>query len=817
MKISFNWLKEYVQFDLTPQDTAKYLTDCGLEVDGIEEFETVKGGLKGLVVGEVLTCDAHPNSDHLHLTTVNIGEDPPLHIVCGAANVAQGQKVIVATIGTTLYSGDESFSIKKSKIRGELSEGMICAEDEIGIGSSHDGIMVLDECAIPGTPAAKYFNMPVDYIFEIGLTPNRSDAMSHLGVARELYAVLTTHKIPCSGLIYPKAYDFIPNSKKNPIDITIENTADCPRYTGLSFENVNVKESPEWLKNRLLSIGIRPINNVVDITQFIMFEMGQPLHAFDAGYIKGNKVIIKNLPEGTPFTTLDGNEIKLSDQDLMICNADSGMCIAGVYGGLHSGVTTKTTGIFLESAYFNPISVRKTSKRHHLKTDAAFRYERGTDPEMTLYAIRRAANLIQELTGATIVSEIIDVYHKVIEPRKVKLSLPEVNQIAGKEIPRNEISAILLLLGMEVDAAGEEHLLVTVPHNRVDVTRSIDLIEEIMRIYGYNNIEIPVNISYQLLKRNKNSIHNIKKTISNYLVSSGYFEVMNNSLTKGVYSEKYPFIDADKTVKLLNPLSNELSALRQTMLFSILENIAHNINNKNPNVKLFEFGNIYEKYAVESADVTKKYGESQRLSIAVSGKTNGEQWNVNSQEITFFDLKSSLKNLLIKLNIPQSALHCEYGQDELFLQNMKLKIGDNLLLIAGEIHPKILKDFDIRRKVFFADIAMDILLENISKGTIEYQEIPLYPTVKRDLALVIDKHISYADLEHIAYKYGSKLLKQVSLFDVYEGDKIEAGKKSYALEFILQHTSKTLTEEEINKVMNKLIEAFSKEAGAKLR
>ncbi|MDR2979795.1 MAG: phenylalanine--tRNA ligase subunit beta [Bacteroidales bacterium] len=817
MKISLNWLREYIQFDLTPQEIAEYLTDCGLEVDGIEEFETVKGGLKGLVVGEVLTCEAHPDSDHLHITTVNIGGESPLHLVCGAANVAQGQKVIVATIGTVLYSGNESFTIKKSKIRGELSEGMICAEDEIGIGTSHDGIMVLADDAVPGMKAADYFNLPVDYIFEIGLTPNRSDAMSHMGVAQELHAVLHTHGIPCSGLRHPNTGDFIPNAKKNPISITIENSTDCPRYTGLSFENVTVKESPEWLKNRLLSIGIRPINNVVDITQFVMFEMGQPLHAFDASRIKGNEVIIKNLPEGTLFKTLDGGEVKLSAHDLMICDAEGGMCIAGVYGGLDSGVTEKTKSVFLESAYFNPVSVRKTSKRHHLKTDAAFRYERGTDPELALYATRRAAHLIQELTGAAIVSEIIDVYPKCIEPRKVKLSLPEVNQVAGKEIPFNEISTILLLLGMEVNAVGEEDLLVTVPHNRVDVTRSIDLIEDILRIYGYNNIEIPEKISYQLPKRNATSSAEIRKKIAGYLVNSGYFEVMNNSLTKEAYTEKFSFINSEKTVKLLNPLSNELGVMRQTMLFSLLENIAYNINNKNHNLRLFEYGNIYEKDASENADVTERYKEYPKLALAVSGKFGDEQWNQTSREMDFYDMKNSLENIFVKLHIPTSSMIMEYAADEMFLQNMTVKIGGEQLLVAGEVHPKILKQFDIKKKVYFAEMSMDVLQRHISRKAVQCKEIPIFPSVKRDLALVIDTSIHYAELEKIAYKYGSKLLKQVSLFDVYEGDKIESGKKSYAMQFILQHDSKTLTEEEITKIINKLIDAFEKEAGAKLR
>ena len=818
MKISFNWLKEYIKFDLSPNETAKYLTDCGLEVEGIEEFESVKGGLNGLVIGEVLTCEPHPDSDHLHLTTVNIGEETPLSIVCGAPNVATGQKVVVATIGTTLYKDDESFVIKKSKIRGAFSEGMICAEDEIGIGNSHDGIMILDEAAIPGTLASQYFNIKKDYVFEIGLTPNRSDAISHFGIARDLHAVFNVHQIPSSALIFPKSYDFIPNAKLNTIDITIENKEACPRYTGLTLTNVVVGESPEWLKNRLRTIGVRPINNIVDITQYVMFEIGQPLHAFDADYIKGNKVIIKNLPEGTPFFTLDGNEVKLSKEDLMICNAQEGMCIAGVYGGLNSGVTEKTRRIFLESAYFNPISVRKTSKRHHLKTDAAFRYERGADPSITVHAIRRAANLIQEIAGAMISSEIVDVYPTRLEPVKIKLSFQEINRLAGKEIAKETITSILLLLGMEVSNAGNNQLLVSVPLNRVDVTRSVDLIEEVLRIYGYNNIEIPTTLNYQLSDKIIPNHAKWKRLISNYLVDNGFYEVVNNSLTKSAYVEQYDFMNAKETVHLLNPLSRELNVLRQTLLFSGLETIEHNIRNKNQNLRFFEFGNIYLKNQHHvTDDVTEKYKEYPRLSIFLTGKMKEDQWNQTPRDVDFFYLKNMIDNILLKMNFPIQEVSCVQSEEPAFLHQFSFHYQEKIVIKAGQVHPAILKSFDIKKPVYYAELILDELYPANFKYPVAHKNIPSYPAVKRDLALVIDKEVTYLQLENIARKYGSKLLKNVSLFDVYEGDKIEKGKKSYALNFVLQHPDKTLTEEEINKVMGKLVTAFQNEAGAKLR
>ena len=816
MKISYNWLKQYISFDLTPEVTADYLTACGLEVEGIETFETIRGGLRGLVVGEVLTCEPHPDSDHLHVTTVNVGGKTPLNIVCGAPNVAAGQKVIVATIGTILYNGDESFTIKKSKLRGVPSEGMICAEDEIGVGESHDGIMVLDPSTKVGTPASKLFNVETDTIFEIGLTPNRSDAISHFGVARDLQAILKANGIQCSAPILPLDREFR-NTVRKSIDITIENTKDCPRYTGITVDNVTVKESPEWLKNRLRSIGIRPINNIVDITNFVMFEIGQPLHAFDADKIIGRKVIIKNLPTGTPFVTLDGNEIKLDESDLMICNEKLPMCIAGVYGGKDSGVTETTKNVFLESAYFNPVSIRKTSKQHNLKTDAAFRFERGCDPEITVYAVRRAANLIKELAGG-LTSEVIDVYPTEIERPKITLRYDDINKVVGKKIDKQMVSSILLSLGIDLSASQsvDEQVTVSVPLFKADVTRPIDLIEEILRIYGYNNVEIPDVMRYNINGKREPDFLPVQKKVSTYLADNGFLEIMNNSLTKVAYAEHFDFIDEEETIRLLNPLSNELNAMRQTLLFSGLENISRNINNKCSDLKLFEFGKIYYKNtkATRENSVTDQYKENQYLSMFVTGRNHDDLWNEASKPTDFFYLKNMAENIFKLLNIHN--VQSEIGEDSRFSVCLKFCLGEETVCTIGELKPSILKYADIKKEVFYAEINLDVLYA--AYGTnVTYAPIPAYPAVKRDLALVVDKSVTYDTLEKIAYKYGSKLLKNVSLFDVYEGEKIESGKKSYALNFVLQHADKTLTDEDITKVMNKLISAYEREIGAQLR
>ena len=821
MKISYKWLKELLKFNLTAEETAAYLTDCGLEVEGIEPFETVKGGLRGLKIGEVLTCEPHPNSDHLHVTTVNVGDPEPLHIVCGAPNVAAGQKVVVATIGTVLYNGEESFTIKKSKLRGELSEGMICAEDEIGLGTSHDGIMVLPEEAVPGTPAADYFKVDADTIFEIGLTPNRCDAICHFGVARDLYAALVQHGVPCSTLVRRNAREVQPVSGVHSrVDIVIENQKDCPRYSGVLIDDIKVQESPEWLQTKLKSVGVRPINNIVDITQYIMLELGQPMHAFDADKIEGNKVIVKNLPEGTPFVTLDGNEVKLSADDLMICNEKEGMCIAGVYGGLHSGITENTTRLFLESAYFNPVSIRKTAKRHGLKTDASFRYERGCDPSITVYALKRAVELVMELAGGYPVMNILDRYPNEIVPAQITLYYEDVNQVAGKMIDKQTITKILVLLDMEVKPAGDDKLIVTVPQNKADVTRPIDLIEEILRIYGYNNIEIPTTLTYDMsCLRQGDNAYQMQTTISKYLADNGFFEVMNNSLTKAEYAQRFDFLDERETVKLLNPLSSELNAMRQSLLFCGLENVSRNVNNKTADLRLFEFGKIYRlnPQSAVGDDVTIRYQEREMMSLFVTGKLGDDNWEGKSAEADFFYLRNMIDNFLQKVNFPMEKIQLVTDTEpKMFAQHVSYKVDDATPIHVGILRADILRYFDLKKPVYYAEIDVEAV-NALRKTAVNYTPINPYPAVRRDLALVVDKDVTYDTLEKIGYKYASKLLKQVSLFDVFEGTALGEGKKSYALNFVLQSADRTLTDEEINKTMNKLVSAYEREVGAKLR
>ena len=821
MKISYKWLKELLKFNLSAEETAAYLTDCGLEVEGMDTFETVKGGLRGLKIGEVLTCEPHPNSDHLHVTTVNVGEEEPLHIVCGAPNVAAGQKVVVATIGTVLYNGEESFTIKKSKLRGELSEGMICAEDEIGIGTSHDGIMVLPEEVVPGTPAADYFKVEADTIFEIGLTPNRCDAICHFGVARDLYAVLAQHGVPCSTLVRRNAREVQPVAGVHSrIDIVIENQKDCPRYSGVLIDGIKVQESPEWLQTKLKSVGVRPINNIVDITQYIMLELGQPMHAFDADKIEGNKVIVKNLPEGTPFVTLDGNEVKLSADDLMICNEKEGMCIAGVYGGLHSGITENTTRLFLESAYFNPVSIRKTAKRHGLKTDASFRYERGCDPSITVYALKRAVELVMELAGGYPVMNILDRYPNEIEPAQITLYYEDVNQVAGKVIEKQTITKILVLLDMEVKPAGDDKLIVTVPQNKADVTRPIDLIEEILRIYGYNNIEIPTTLTYDMsCLRQGDNAYQMQTTISKYLADNGFYEVMNNSLTKAEYAQRFDFVDERETVKLLNPLSSELNAMRQSLLFCGLENVSRNVNNKTADLRLFEFGKTYHlnPQSVVGDEVTVRYQERDMMSIFVTGKQGDDNWEGKSAEADFFYLRNMIDNFLLKVNFPMEKIQLVTDTEpRMFAQHVSYKVDDVTPIHVGVLRADILRCFDLKKTVYYAEI--DVKAVNaLRKTAVNYTPINTYPAVRRDLALVVDKNVTYDTLEKVGYKYASKLLKQVSLFDVFEGAALGDGKKSYALNFVLQSADRTLTDDEINKTMNKLVAAYEREVGAKLR
>lgn len=819
MKISYNWLKQYISFDLPPSEVSRLLTDCGLEVESLTLFESVQGGLKGLVVGEVLTCEEHPNSDHLHLTMVDVGEESPLNIVCGAPNVAAGQKVIVATIGTTLYSEDKPFVIKKSKIRGAVSEGMICSEVEIGVGTSHEGILVLPEDTSVGLSAAELFKVEEDYIFEIGLTPNRGDAASHYGVARDLYAVMKHNEIPCSTLLLPEVSDLLPSAHITKIDIDIKNNEACARYSGICVDNITVEESPKWLQDRLLSIGVKPINNVVDVTQYVMFETGQPLHAFDSDKIVGGEIIVQNLPTGTPFITLDGHEIKLDEEDLMICHQSGPMCIAGVYGGLESGITVNSKNIFIESAYFNPISVRKTSKRHHLKTDAAFRFERGCDLDMTLYALKRAANLLQNIVGASQFSEITDVYPYEVEKDKILLSLVHVEELIGKKIEDNEIINILQSLGFNITVQNSEQLLVEIPHNKSDVTRPVDLIEEILRIYGYNQIELSEEFNFVMQKTQPKGFTHFQREISLHLIANGFYEMMNNSLTKSVYLEQMQVDDPSTIVRILNPLSNELDSMRQTLLIGALETVERNINNGNPNLRLFEFGKTYflNPHASSEAEVTVKYHEKEKMALLVTGKKFEKTWNQKEEDVDLFYLKNIIDHLFIKANAPVDKVTSNLLQNSLFVEGLEYQLDDQVVLQMGEIHPRLLKLFDIKKTVYYAEVDLKVLLQKFGEPDIVYQPISPYPSVKRDLSLILDRSVDYQKLEEIAFKYGGSKLKKVTLFDVYEGANLGDDKKSYALNFVLQNENKTLTEEEINKLMNKLITAFEKECGAQLR
>ena len=821
MKISYNWLKRYVNFDLTPEKTAELLTDCGLEVEAVTKQESIKGGLQHVLIGKVLTCDPHPDSDHLHVTTVDVGKEEPLNIVCGAANVAAGQTVVVATIGAVLtpINSDESFQIKKSKLRGVVSEGMICAEDEIGVGNSHEGIMVLPDNIVPGTEAKTYFNLPDDYIFEIGLTPNRSDAVSHIGVARDLAALLRLKGIvPDAKLNMPSVADFRPDEQSKHVDIEIADPTLCPRYSGVIVSGVTVKESPEWLKTCLRAIDIRPINNVVDISNFIVHEMGQPLHTFDLSKIDGNKVIIKRLPEGTPFVTLDEVERKLSADDLMICNANEPMCIAGVFGGTKSGITEQTTDVFIESAYFNPVSVRKTSKRHTLKTDASFRFERGCDPEITTYAAKRAALLIKEICGGKIVSDIIDVYPKHIERAIVEVNYNHINTLIGKNITPQEVKDILTAIEIEIVAETQEGLTLRIPTNKVDVTREADVIEEILRIYGYNNVEIPDTFIYKNSSQQVNVFEQKKEMISTFLSSNGFYETMNNSLTKSEYFEKFSFLDEEKRVAILNPLSRELNSMRQSLLLCGLENIAFNSKHKLCDLKLYEFGIEYLLNKAEDGnDITKRYTERNRLAVFVTGKAQRENWNVKPTNNDFFALKNYVHNIFRKMGMKVEQMEVAEVANEAFAFGLEYKLNGKTMVTFGGVAKKVLKYFDINQEVFAADFDWDAMLRATAKNRTLFAEINRFPEVRRDLALVVDKSVKFADLKKAAMKAERKLLKEVGLFDVYEGNKIESGKKSYAMSFIIQHSERTLTDAEINKVMDNLVAIFAKNFNATLR
>lgn len=820
MNISYNWLKEYVNFDLTPDEVAAALTSIGLETGDVEEVQSIKGGLEGLVIGEVLTCEPHPNSDHMHITTVNLGQGDPVQIVCGAANVAAGQKVVVATLGTKLYDGDECFTIKKSKLRGVESNGMICAEDEIGIGTSHEGIIVLPEDVVPGTLAKDYYNIKSDYVLEVDITPNRSDACSHYGVARDLYAWLIQNGRQAT-LKRPSADAFKVDNHDMNIDIVVENTEACPRYAGVAIKNVTVKESPEWLQNKLRLIGVRPINNIVDITNYILHAYGQPMHCFDADKIKGGKIVVKTCPEGTKFVTLDEVERKLSDRDLMICNAEEPMCIAGVFGGLDSGTTETTKDVFLESAYFHPTWVRKTARRHGLSTDSSFRFERGIDPNGTIYALKEAALLVKELAGGEIASEIKDNYPAPIADFPVELSYEYTNALIGKVIPAETIKSIVTSLEMKITGETPEGLSLLVPAYRVDVQRPCDVIEDILRIYGYNNVEIPTSVKSSLsVKGDVDKSVKLQNLVSEQLVGCGFNEIMNNSLTAATYYEGLETYKPENLVQLMNPLSNDLNVMRATLLFGGLESIQHNANRKNADLKFFEFGNCYHFNAEKKnpEKVLAAYSEELHLGLWITGKRVSNSWAHPDENTSVYELKAYVLNILRRLGVNFGGLVFGNLTDDIYSVAISVHTrGGKLLATFGVLHKKIQKAFDIDNEVYYADLNWKELMKAIKNNTVAYKEISKFPAVKRDLALLIDKKVQFAEIEKIAYETDKKLLKSVELFDVYEGKNLEAGKKSYAVSFMLQDENATLNDKQIDKVMQKLIANLQNKLDAKLR
>lgn len=819
MNISYNWLKEYININVSAEKLSQILTSIGLEVGSVEEIQTVKGGMEGLVIGEVLTCSKHENSDHLSVTTVNIGGDEPQQIVCGAPNVAAGQKVIVATIGTVLYSGDESFTIKKSKIRGVESHGMICAEDEIGIGTSHDGIIVLPADVQVGTLAKDYYGIKNDTLIEVDITPNRADAISHYGIARDLAAYFALHDGNVK-LTKPSVDVFKVDNTNLSIPVKIENENACPRYSALTISGITVTESPKWLKEHLLNIGQRPINNIVDITNFILHELGQPLHAFDADKITTREVRVKNLAEGTPFTTLDGVERKLNPNDLMICNADEPMCIGGVFGGLTSGVTENTKNVFLESAYFNPVSIRKTARRHGLNTDASFRFERGCDPEMTIFALKRAAMLIQEVAGGTISSEIVDEYPSPILPFDVTLNKNKIDSLIGKKIGRDTIVTILKGLEMEIVSENEEQFELKVPAYRVDVQRDVDVIEDILRIYGYNNVEIGDNLVSTLSFVKKPDSHKLQVLISEQLTAQGFNEVLNNSLTKIGYYTSLTAYPESQCVKIINPLSSDLSVMRQTLLFGGLENISRNINHRNADLKLYEFGNCYQ-YKAENkkeGETLAAYSEDYHLGIWITGNKFSDSWTSGTQKSSVYELKAYVQNILVRLGFELKRLRIEEFASDIYSEALSISSPNKKLLgTFGIVSNTVKKATDVDADVFFADMNWTNILATLNTNDVKYKELPKFPEVRRDLAFLLDKNISFSEIEKIAFETDRKLLKEVSLFDVYEGKNLEAGKKSYAVSFILQDENKTLTDNVIDGVMKNIQRNIEQKLDAKLR
>ena len=806
MKISLSWLQQYLKVDLSTDEISELLTDIGLEVEGIHKYETIKGGLNGIVIGKILTVDKHPDADRLNLTTVDVGAEDPLQIVCGAPNVAIGLNVPVATVGTRLYDGDESFKIKRSKIRGQISNGMICGPDEIGLGAKTDGIMELAEDAKVGMAGADYFNINEDIVFEIGLTPNRSDAMSHIGVARDLKAVLNS-KGDDLKMCMPSIKDFKIDNKDLSIDVKIESESLCPRYSGVSISNVTVNESPDWLKHKLLSIGINPINNIVDVTNYVLHETGQPLHAFDTEKILGKEIIVKTLNKETNFITLDKSERKISQNDLMICNAKEPMCIAGVFGGLDSGVTNNTKSIFIESAYFDPTSIRKTAKYHKLNTDASFRYERGCDPNITVYALKRAALLVKELCGGVISSDVVDVYPNPIEDFSINFSYNNLNKLIGEELDRNLVKAIIKNLEIKIIEEIDDSLSLLVPPYRTDVRREVDVIEEVLRIYGFNSIKINNKLNASIDSSNGITSFKLKNIISNLLVFNGFNEIMNNSLTKSELYNVNTFYKAENNVNILNPLSSDLNILRRTMLFSALETIEYNSNRKNNDLKIFEFGKTYSR--------VDKYIENQHLFLSITGRRLKENWNSTNNQINFFDLKEYVHTILNKLGI--FKFDSTLNDNPFFDDYIQYKLNNDIIVSFGSVNNKILKKYKINKSVYIADFNWDVLLKIVKGSNIVYSPVNKFPSVRRDLSLLIDKNISFSELESIAKSIKCNILKDINLFDVYNGDKLPENKKSYSLSFIFEDNSKTLTDIQIDKIMDKLIKEYKKGVSAEIR
>ena len=808
MKISYNWLKQFIKIDWTTEKTSELLTDLGLEVEGLDSFQSVKGGLEGIVVGHVLTCEQHPNADRLKLTTVNVGADIPLSIVCGAPNVAAGQKVAVATIGTTLYTKEgEAWTIKKGKIRGEESHGMLCAEDELGLGVSHDGILVLDDTLEVGSALAKHYDVENDLVFEIGLTPNRADAMSHYGTARDLMAGMSQHGIMAK-LISPSVTAFHVDNRSLKVDINIEDKLKAPRYCGLTISDIVVKESPQWLQNRLKAIGLSPINNIVDATNYVLHDLGQPLHAFDADRISGKKIIVKTVEAGTKFITLDGIERTLHEEDLMICDTEKPICIAGVFGGKNSGVSNDTNSIFLEAAYFNPVSIRKTAKRHALNTDASFRFERGIDPNITKYALKRAALLITEIAGGNITSDLIDEYPNKIEDAQVFLSFEKTNQLIGEELPKETIKSILSALEIKVNNVTESGLGLTIPAYRNDVQREVDVIEEILRVYGYNNIGITNKLNASISNTSKFESYKVENIIANQLVGQGFYEIMNNSLTSDKYASYSEKLDEAHNVKIINPLSTDLSVMRQSIIFSGLETITFNINRQQSDLKLFEFGKTYHNFESDMK-------EFNQLSIFVSGNKTEKSWNTKDTPVDYFYLKGLVTAVFERLGIQK--LKSSPLSNDVFKEGQQLSVGKHSLVEFGSLNSNTLKCFGISQGVFCANFNWDNLLKVINQKTIKFKEISKYPEVKRDFSLLINEDVTFENIFKLAKQTENNFLKDINLFDVYTGDKLADGKKSYAVSFTLQDKNKTLTDVQIDKIMSKIQKRFETELSAELR